>query len=322
MATRKQKVRVGLFLLTSFALIAAVITLVAGLFDDHGIHHWIIFNESVLGLYDGGTVEYMGVPIGKVRDISVTRENKVRVEIVVDPNKATLYSGVEARLVTSSIAAGTLAVSLSGGDPKVGELPVNSTIPSKVSALTAISAQLEEMMGQVNDIAAVMNNGLKGMEEGGITGIVQESKGLVEDARVLVNEATSTVKSVREEADTAISRVLEVADGVKAFAESATELSNSLKTKIEPLDVPALQENLQRVLENASALAKQLDATVAGVGNTMDNVTHEASNVEYALRSSLRELTDTLESMRLLGEQLRNDPSSLIWGRETSDRGQ
>ena len=321
MATRKQKVKVGFFLLMCGALVAVGLSLVAGLHEDRGVHHWITFQESVLGLYEGGTVEYMGVPIGKVRNISVTRQNLVSVEIVIDPAKATLYSGVEARLVVSSIAAGTLAVSLSGGDPRAGELPPNSTVPSKLSALTAISTQLEEVMEQVDEIFHVVTSGLEGMEDGKLTEIVNESHGLVADARTMVKEATDTLQHVREEADTAIDRALEIADSVKGFTESAKGLSDSLQSKVEPLDLSQIQANLDKVLGNAAALSEQLQKTAAGLDNTLASMTHEASNVEYSLRSSVTELNKTLESLRQLSTQLRDDPSSLVWGRGNATKG-
>lgn len=302
-------------------MIAIGLSLVAGLHEDRGIHYWITFNESVLGLYDGGTVEYMGVPIGKVRNISVNRQNLVSTEIVVDPEKATLYNGVEARLVVSSIAAGTLAISLSGGDPKVGELPPNSTIPSKQSALTAISTQLEDVMEQVDEIFHVITDGLSGMEEGKLTKIVDESHGLVADARTMVQEATETLQYVREEADTAIDRMLEIADSVKSFTESARNLADSLQAKVEPVDLTNIQTNLETVLANAAKLSEQLEKTASGLDDTLANVTHEASNVEYSLRTSMTELKNTLESLRLLSTQLRDDPSSLVWGRGETGKG-
>lgn len=321
MATRKQKAKVGFFLVTCLAIIAIGLSLVAGLHEDRGIHHWVVFSESVLGLYDGSTVEYMGVPIGKVRNISVNRENKVSTEFVMDPNKATLYNGVEARLVVTSIAAGALAISLSGGDPKMGELPPNSTIPSKVSALTAISTQLEGVMEQINEMAHMVADGLAGMEDGKLTKIVDDSHGLVGDARTMVKEATETVRYVREEADTAIDRVLEIADSVKSFTESARSLADSLQAKIEPVDLNTIQADLESVLANAAKLSEELEKTVSGLDGTLASLTHEASNVEFSLRTSTTELKNTLESLRLLSTQLRDDPSSLLWGRGPVEKG-
>jgi len=305
---------VGVFLFVCFALTAIGITLVAGLIEDRGIHHWIIFEESVLGLYEGGIVEYLGVPIGKVRNISVTRLNLVSVEIVVDSRKATLYNGVEAQLVISSFAAGTLAVSLSGGNHAAGELPPNSIIPSKVSALTAIGGQLEELMDTFADISDRVATGLEGLEEGGLTKVVEESGRLVEDARVMVQEATETLKYVREETSGAVERILEVADSIKTFADSAKDLAGTLQAKIEPVDLKEIEAGLERVLDNAARLTAQLEHTASGLDNVFANVTHEADNVEFALRASLRELNDTLASLRRLSNQLRDDPASLVRG--------
>jgi len=318
-ATRKQKVKVGLFLFVCFALAAIGLSLVAGLHEDRGVHHWIVFEESVLGLYDGSTVEYMGVPIGKVRNITVTRQNLVRVEIVIDPNKATLYNGVEARLVVSSIAAGTLAVSVSGGNHNSGELPPNSTIPSKVSALTAISTQLEQLMEKFAAISDGVTSGLEGLEEGSLTKVIDESGNLVADARAMVREATETLKYVREETDGALDQILDAAESIKTFADSAKDLAGTLQTKLAPVELTQIEESLERVLENASNLTAQLEKTASGLDDTLANVTHETGNVEFSLRTSLRELDDTLASLRQLSDQLRDDPASLLRGRSAAE---
>lgn len=108
---------------------AAVVVVLRGYYDDKGVTYAIEFEESISGLYEGGIVTYLGVPVGKVRDIFVTEANKPHVNIVIDPLKVQLFEGVEAQLVIYSFAAGTMAISLEGGHPISGNLPPREPHP-------------------------------------------------------------------------------------------------------------------------------------------------------------------------------------------------
>ena len=67
-------------------MVAATLV-ITGIYQDPGLNYWLEFNESILGLYEGGMVEYLGVPAGKVREIYVTDNQYARVNIVIDPVK-------------------------------------------------------------------------------------------------------------------------------------------------------------------------------------------------------------------------------------------
>jgi len=98
-ATRKQKMKVGAFLLMCVSLAASGAILISGLNTENGVRYWVEFDESVFGLYEGGMVQYMGVPVGKVENIRVTPNRRAHVDVVVNPDKVTLNDGVEAQLV-------------------------------------------------------------------------------------------------------------------------------------------------------------------------------------------------------------------------------
>ena len=150
MATRSQKTKVGIFMIGAILLFALSLFFVSGYYGDGGHHYSMQFENTILGLYEGAIVEYLGVTVGKVRNIKVLEDNNLPiVEIALDPAKVTLYKGVEAKLSLYSMAAGTMAISLTGGDPEQGELRPGSRIPTAPSAITAISTQVIDMMDQM-----------------------------------------------------------------------------------------------------------------------------------------------------------------------------
>ena len=70
MATRKEKVNAGLFLLIGVLLISLTIAVVAGLnLRQPGVPYSIRISKSVGGLREGSVVRCLGVPVGRVRDV-------------------------------------------------------------------------------------------------------------------------------------------------------------------------------------------------------------------------------------------------------------
>ena len=190
----------------SFMVVATLI--ITGIYQGPGLHYWLEFDESILGLYEGGMVEYLGVPVGKVREIYVTDNQYARVNIVIDPTKVTLHEGVEGQLVIYSIASGTMAVSLSGGNPVLPKLEEYSKIPAKTSTIEAFSSQLTTILEDVSEISENISGQIANLDETAISDIVHQARDLiakgdtfVEDTDTLVQEATGAVKDVRKHAD-------------------------------------------------------------------------------------------------------------------------
>ena len=83
------KFKLGLFLILSF-IICCFLFVVFGLFDygEQKVNAVVLFKESVKGLEVGSTVQLRGVPIGRVKDITFSMEDKlIRVDMELDVKK-------------------------------------------------------------------------------------------------------------------------------------------------------------------------------------------------------------------------------------------
>ncbi|MFP4499456.1 MAG: MlaD family protein [Candidatus Hydrogenedentota bacterium] len=320
MATRKQKIKVGVFLTVCFVLLVTIVTIIAGFIEATGVSHSIRFPGSVSGLYEGAPVQYQGVPVGKVTAIAVNPKNEVVVKINVDPEKATLYRGVKAELVIYSFAAGTMAVSLSGGDPDRGELPPNSTIQARASALTAIGTQAEEVLTTVNKFAQTFTKQFQG--EKGEEGLVRKVSSLLDRAQELADNAESLLNTATEtigNADTYMADVTEEASGlsgdIRTFTRNADDMVTEMREKLAVFDVDTMQTDVDRAMRNIAEISEELKSTATGLDDTIAGVEHDVDNVSYALRSTLEDLREALRGVSDLATQVKQDPASLIRGR-------
>ena len=322
MATKKVKAKVGVFLVMCFSLIAAALSYISGTYSDRGVTYWLEFKDSVLGVYEGGIVQYLGVPVGKVTNISVTPSNQAHIEISINPAKVQLHQGVQAQLVLYSLAAGTMAIELSGGVPADGPLPPQSQIPARPSAFASISTKVEVMMDDVSVIVAKIEEGLSGMEPGAITNILGRVDKILADAEGLSGDLKLSLKSARDTMDTVKDRIDPVTDEVMALSQNIRKTSDEAgaflsvaREKTSQLDVKELGSKLDTVLAQIATLTAQLNGSVAKLDTSSASMLHEADNIEYSFRNTLSTTAETLLELEALIGQLKQDPSSLLRGK-------
>ncbi len=322
MATKRQKMKVGVFLIVCFGFIIGGSMLIQGQFKSPGTEYWLEFEESILGLYEGGMVEYLGVPVGKVINITVTETQKAHVDILINPEKVVLRKGVEGQLVLYSIAAGTMAISLSGGDPEGVELPSKSRITTRKSTIEAISSQITDIMGEISSIASKVNSQLDALEDGDVKEIVDRVKGLLERGEGLMdkgtelaNETTKTVGDLRGEASRVVDALEARSEDLRRVAKEMEELLKTANVKLEEVDVKETQIRVHEALERVTSLAESVEGALEKMDTLTADVLHETGNVEHSLRVTMKELRDAFDSMRLLADQLKEDPSQLVRGK-------
>lgn len=321
MATRTQKTKVGAFLLICIGLMAGALSLIAGL-SDPGTTYTVVFDESISGLYEGGIVTYLGVPIGKVTVITVNKDNKPVATLAVDPAKATLYNGVVAQLVLYSFAAGSMAVSLEGGNAPDGLLAPGSVIPTKASLITDISNQASEVLEDVATMTDALSSGLDGLEEGKLTDMVNKVDGLLDDAKKIaenankfIEEANGTLSDVRAQANTLIDNVTGITEDAKPLVKNANDFIQTANGKLKELDVKAAGEEFNKTLKQMAELTEKFNKAMDQFDDISANAQHEADNLEHSLRTSLDEMKGALTTMQMFIDQLAQDPAQLIRGK-------
>lgn len=324
MATKPQKMKVGLFLIICFGMIGATFAYLANYYENPGVHYTIEFNESILGLYDGAIVTYLGVTVGKVRSISVTPRNTAVVDIIIDPNKVVLMEGVEAQLTLYSFASGTMAVSLTGFREGGRPLPEGSRIPTRPSTITAISEQTEDLVANLNAISDTIRVGLEGMGEGDLDAILKKidtalenANAILEDGKGIAGDVQSVVANVRDRIDGVVNEFEGLSADLRSLARNADEFVVVAKEKVAQFDVDTTQVNVNRVLDNIAEIAEKVDGTLADLNNITANALHQADNVEFNLRRATGEVVEAFGALQALVEQLRQDPSSIVRGKGT-----
>lgn len=328
MATRKQKFQVFLFLFVCLLITLLIVYFVSGMYSNYGIKYWVEFDESVLGVYEGGVVEYLGVPVGKVEEIKVSPKGKPTIVINIDSRKVTLHEGVEANIVIYSLAAGTMAISLSGGDPKAPVLPPGSKIPARRSTISAVSSRIEELMDDLKNILNSVKTGLEGIESGDLTEIARKVDRVLEKGETLLDDLQKTVKNINitiEEIEPQITKTMDAGEKtvnkIKELSEKTDKLITVITEKAEQIDIQKTQGNINSAIEEIKKLSQNVDDLVGELKNITTSASYKADNIEFSLQKTLQEVNYTLEALRNLLESIRKNPSSIIRGKTSEKEG-
>jgi len=201
-------------------------------------------------------------------------------------------------------------------------LKPGSEIKPKVSIITALSSRMEDIIENLSSIAESVSTGLAGIEEGDLTAIIEKVNRILDDAQTFVEsgndfvgEAKNTVTGLRGKAESAVDDFNALAKDVRKLAKNVDELVAGIKEKVGQVQVPELQGELNRVLENIASVSKQLEATLKHFDTMSTNALHEVDNVEYTVRTSLDEISEAFNNLRALLDQLQEDPSAVLRGK-------
>jgi phospholipid/cholesterol/gamma-HCH transport system substrate-binding protein len=187
---------VGIFLTCGVCLLIAVFAVISIKRRQPTETFHIKFEQSVSGLTNDSNVLYLGVPVGKVQDIRVTKHNDIIVTIDVEKNRITLRKGTIATLAIGNLMGG-MQIELSGGDPKAPPLQRGSLIPSKPSMMENIAQDLPQILNDIRKILAKLDKAIGEVKGDRLGELVRNADEMVKTADTTLKGVNLFLKSTR-----------------------------------------------------------------------------------------------------------------------------
>ena len=299
MATEAHKFQVGVFVIaTTVVGIAAAIWLGASRFFEKTESYVTYFAESVQGLDPGSAVKYRGVPGGHVAAIRIAPDGEL-IEVLMDIDLNTAKQlkrdpSLRATLELSGITGlRYIEIDRRYGDalhqaPVLDFKPPCEVIPSSRSSFKAIQSAL----GDVYD--RIMQLDLAGISTDAKTAL-QAATQLLRDERI--DAVLSNLKSTTQYTSQVTKNLETMTSGVRLApaVQNATEATAEAKVLINDLSKGALGRQLGQTIEQYNQLAQTAQQVVAGMQYTLERLDRTAS------------------SLQLLSEELRGQPSLLLF---------
>lgn len=300
METKANYVLIGVF-----TLAASILLLLFGLWaakyssDRDWQRYDVVFDEAVTGLTEGGSVQYNGISVGTVEDLSLAPNDprrviarvKLRVEtpVKVDTRAKLSFTGL----------TGTAFIQLTGGSPNARSLVEESrsdvpVILTEASALQNIAETATRLVARLDQVLSDENvqNVTKTLDSieaatGALAAQREDLGALIRNARVASEKLSTT---------------LDTTNG--AIANVDRELVQKL---------PPLIAKLDRTLEKLDSAAGNADRMLGDNRGAIDNFAQDGLG---QLGPTLDELRTLVRDLRRIGARFEDNPAGYVLGRE------
>jgi len=310
METRAAHILVGSFVmlciagLVAFSIWVAKVDLEATYKD-----YDIVFEGSVSGLVNNGTVFYNGIPVGSVVDINLDDYNasRVRVWIKVRSDVPVTQDSV-ARLEFQGFT-GVAFIDLGGGSPNAPALVAAAgqerpVIPAEASSFQQLFNNTPELLAAAIDTLQRVQSLLNEDAINGVTASIQN----VETITANVATASTNLPELVAEIETMITQVTATAGAIQRLSATGEDLLDG--------EARVMIAEASATLKSANALMRNMNALVAN---------NEPAITQF-INSSLPEVNRMIQDLRITGRSLsrlvtriERNPGEVIFGGETEE---
>jgi len=303
METRAHHVLIGLFtvLVVAGALLFGL-WLAKSSVDTEFKDYEIVFNEAVSGLSKGSAVQYSGIKVGDVVTLRLDPEDPRRVLARIRLGGETpIKEDTQAKLALTGIT-GTSIIQLSGGTPespklkgKDGKLPVIIASPSPIARL----------LNNSNDLVTNINLLLHNANEMLSPDNVQRLSSTLEH----LEQTTGAIAEQRGDIRMAMQQLASIGKQASATLEQTTALMRNANG--------LLNDQGKQMFGSAEKAMKSLEQSSATINTLLTDNQDSLNNGMQGLNSlapAVRELRDTLGSLRAISRRLEANPSGYLLG--------
>ncbi len=262
-------------------------------------HYRVVFNEPVTGLTEGSVVQYNGIAVGTVEELSLAPQDPRRVIARIQVEAAApVKVDTRAKLSVTGLTGSTF-IQLTGGSPEAprllpterGGIPV---IQAEASALQNIADTANRLVARLDQVLSDDNvrriaQTLENIE--GMTGAIADQR---EDLAAIVINAREVSEQLKVTVDTT----------QRAVASVDRELVQKL---------PGLVSDLEGALGKLDSAAGGADTILSENRQAINSFANDGL---AQLGPTLGELRTLIRDLRRISDRLDDNPAQYLLGRD------
>jgi phospholipid/cholesterol/gamma-HCH transport system substrate-binding protein len=264
----------------------------------------INFTGSVGGLNQGSAVRYLGVDVGRVRRMSLDRNNPTQVKVIVEIDEAAPISAATRANLNMQGITGLLFINLKQvdeGDPNApppqGErYPLIASVSSDFDVLLA---SLPELVGRASQLIEDVNSVFSDKNVSAVSQTLENVRAASQSFPKTMEDVSQVVAELRKTLD----EVNGAAAGIRGIAEDARAPVQDTLTKLS-----AAAENLSKATERVNAF----------VSSAETQVSHLSEHGLFELERLLRDARSAAKEFGELSRSLKQQPSQLMYEKPNS----
>jgi phospholipid/cholesterol/gamma-HCH transport system substrate-binding protein len=294
---RRQRIRLGIFLVFGGGVLIIFFLLIAGseLFESRDTYYVEFSAGSVTGLQVGSQVRYNGIVVGAVEEIDFAEDSVERIVVTLSIRQdVPVKEDVRARMYPVGIT-GTRQINLVGGTDQADGLRPGSRIPESKSVLDSLTQLGEPAQNIVESIELLLSE----ENRDNVAAFLENAAGILDDNR-------GSIARIVRNTDQVIA-------GNRAGFEETLEDINLAAQNLETASL-ALSRALggQGEADSLAELVAGLNRTVVQAESSLRNIEHMVIESERGLLDSISLLEETLEYLNNFAMLISDNPSRLV----------
>jgi phospholipid/cholesterol/gamma-HCH transport system substrate-binding protein len=253
------------------SLIAAVIAVGVLMFGGGGGEDYVLHLQSANQLVKGNEVKVGGLPVGKITDISLSKDNQANVKVTVNDEFAPLHEGTTAIVrVTSLPSVANRYIALTPGPNNMPKIPAGGVLDIDK---TTNAVDLDQLF---NTLDPKTRKGLQGVLQGFATWYAGQSENTSKGFKYLSPSLASFSEVMAE-----LSR------DQKVFTEFVINASRAVSA------IASRRDDLSQLVTNGSSFARALGTNNASLNQALrffPATLRQGSTTFANLRSALDDL--------------------------------
>ena len=266
----------------------------------------MIFNEAVSGLSRGSPVQYNGIKVGDVTSLRLDPKDPRRVLARVRLSGDTpVKEDTQAKLTLAGVT-GNSFIQLSGGTPqspelkgKDGKLPVIVASPSPISRLLNDSSDL------VTNINMLLHNATQMFSDSNIEHLSNTLANLDQTTGAFANQNGGISEAIAQ-----LAQVGKQANATLAETQALMRNANGLLGTQGKQAIGSAEQAMQSLADSAATLNSLLQDNRQSIDDGAQGLNQ--------LTPAIRELRETLNSLKGISRRLEADPSGYLLGRDNN----
>ena len=326
MKRRSQRIRLGVFIFfTSLLLLSLIVFFAARQMFEKSDTYYISYNDvSVSGLEVGSPVEYLGIRIGSISDITIDPQdiNSIVVKLAVEP-RTPIKQDTRADIVSMGIT-GLKAIEIRGGSNEAGFLRIGEHIQ-------AGSATTQEITGRANVIAEKTEKVINNLQIFTEPENMERFTAAADNINLLaaqLNETTRMLDSVISMNRTDINETVRSARIIAGRLDTASRTFNEALASVNQV---IQGDTIQEILGHAHEISRQISETdlkilIQGLAEMIDQSSLLLYKIDQELDLNSRDFNESMHLLRVTlsnleetSNKINSDPSILLRGVKDKD---
>ncbi|WP_374372374.1 MlaD family protein [Dongia sp.] len=298
METQARHLAVGSFVLLLMAGVFVFVLWVAK-FQGQTVYdsYYARFSGSVSQLRVNTSVNFGGIPVGRVTDVRIDPEDSALARVDFEVRRGTpIRVDSRATLEMQSIAGG-VGLAVSRGSSEADLLPPNSEVTAAQSALERLTRQAPDILAKVDGIANHLNEMLSPANRQALSDTLSNLRDLSQGLK----ERTPQIDAFLTDSDQA---VREIAAAGAEFRKLAEDLQVSLG--------PATKE-AQQAMKAFGDMSRSFEATSAEMAALLaenrEPLRQFSGTALYEATDLLAQMRELVASMARITQEIERDPA-------------